>query len=72
MSDFTRSSDIKCVCGSIWYDTFPTSRRDRIIGWIHRKIFRDKIAKYLYGPYMVVCAKCRKRRRELEKRNYLQ
>ena len=60
----------KCGCGSQWVTIYPTGRWELFIGWCRLHLLRDVTAKYLYGPYTVVCSKCKKHRRELEKRNY--
>jgi len=71
MKDFMKEfTYIKCYCGSSWVNVYPISRKDKLLRWFKWNILGDATARYIYGPYMVVCSKCKKRRRELEKRDY--
>ena len=65
-----QSTNIKCDCGSGWINTLQTGRWTKFVGWWKLTILRDKSARFVYGPYKVVCSKCGKLRPELEQRNY--
>jgi len=61
---------LKCYCGSTWVTLHETGRWERFVGWWKQNVLGDPAARFLHGPYIAVCSKCKKRRRELERRNY--